>query len=46
MVAMVTLCVTRITYTLLLVHLVEADLAEGVEEGGIHLVAASLEWWI
>jgi hypothetical protein len=34
MVAMTVLCGTRIRYTRLLVHLVDGELADGVEEGG------------
>jgi hypothetical protein len=41
MVAMVTLCGTRIRYTRLLVHIVRGDLADGKME--IFLVVASME---
>jgi hypothetical protein len=44
MVAMVALCRTRIRYSRLLVRLVGGNLAGGVEEAGIRLVAASMEW--
>jgi hypothetical protein len=47
MVAMTTLCVTRIRYFHLLVHLVGSDLAGSVEEGGYssgHF--GSIQGWI
>jgi hypothetical protein len=46
LVAMMTLCRTRIRYTCLLFHLVGDDLAGGIEEGGIRLILTSMEWWI
>jgi hypothetical protein len=43
MVVMVALCAIRLGYTCLLVLV---DLADAIEEGSIHVVAAYLEWWI
>jgi hypothetical protein len=43
MVAMVALCGTRIRYFHLHVHLLGGDLADGIVEDGIRLVAAFME---